>query len=169
MPNFLPDAMSSKIAGAAQPVRKEPRDDISGMLLKKQAAQALADTQNKAKAQQPPPPQTQRPQMPPAGRPPGMKKGGKVSQKEWEGSAEDEAQDKKLAKKHGMTFAKWEKSKMDVKHDKQQSMRGLKKGGGVESKGKTKGKVVKMCGGGMKSYSKGGGIESRGKTKCKLR
>ena len=86
-----------------------------------------------------------------------MKKGGKVSQKEWEGSAEDEAQDKKLAKKHGMTFDKWEKSKMDVKHDKQQSMKGLKAGG-------------------MKAYAKGGSVSSRadgcatkGKTKGKMR
>jgi hypothetical protein len=55
----------------------------------------------------------------------GMKKGGKA----WEGSAKDEAQDKKLAKKHGMTMAAWEKSKMDTKHDKQQSMKGLKHGG----------------------------------------
>lgn len=87
-----------------------------------------------------------------------FKEGGmpKMSMKEWEGSAKDKAQDKKLAKKHGMSFDKWEKSKMDVKHDKQQSMKGLKSGGtfrasanGVASKGKTKGSMVKMCGGGM--------------------
>jgi hypothetical protein len=53
----------------------------------------------------------------------------KMSEKAWEGSAEDLAQDKKLAKKHGMSFGKWEKSAMDKKHDKQQSMKGLKKGG----------------------------------------
>jgi hypothetical protein len=53
----------------------------------------------------------------------------KMSAAAWEGSAKDKAQDKKLAKKHGMSFDKWEKSKMDVKHDKQQSMKGLKKGG----------------------------------------
>ena len=49
--------------------------------------------------------------------------------KEWEGSAEDVAQDKKLAKKHGMSYEKWERSKMDEKHDKQKSMKGLRAGG----------------------------------------
>lgn len=53
----------------------------------------------------------------------------KMSEKAWEGSAKDKAQDMKLAKKHGMSFDKWEKSSMDKKHDKQQSMKGLKKGG----------------------------------------
>lgn len=73
----------------------------------------------------------------------------KMSTKEWEGSAKDEAQDKKLAKKHGMSFDKWEKSSMDVKHDKQQNMKGLKSGGSASSRadgcctrGKTKGKMV---------------------------
>lgn len=47
----------------------------------------------------------------------------------WEGSKEDVRQDKKLAKKHKMTFSDWEKSSMDKKHDKQKSMKGLKKGG----------------------------------------
>lgn len=54
------------------------------------------------------------------------KKGGEAK---WEGSKKDEAQDKKLAKKRGMSMAAWEKSEMDKKHDKQQSMKGLKKGG----------------------------------------
>jgi len=55
------------------------------------------------------------------------KKGGEA--KSWEGSAKDKAQDMKLAKKHGMSYAKWEKSEMDKKHDKQKSMKGLKTGG----------------------------------------
>jgi hypothetical protein len=53
----------------------------------------------------------------------------KMSMTKWEGSAKDLAQDKKLAKKHGMTYEKWEKSAMDKKHDMQQSTKGLKKGG----------------------------------------
>ena len=47
----------------------------------------------------------------------------------WEGSAKDESQDKKLAKKYGMSMAAWEKSKMDKKHDTQHSAKGLNKGG----------------------------------------
>jgi len=56
-------------------------------------------------------------------------KGGKVSEMEWEHSKEDLAQDKKLAKKHGMSLEKWEKSEADKKHDKQQSTKGLMCGG----------------------------------------
>jgi hypothetical protein len=60
---------------------------------------------------------------------PSRAKGGKVSKMEWEHSKKDLAEDKKLAKKHGMTLEAWEKSKLDVKHDTQQSMKGLKRGG----------------------------------------
>ena len=80
----------------------------------------------------------------------------KMSEKAWEGSAKDLSQDKKLAKKHGMSFADWEKSSMDTKHDKQQTMKGLKSGGpvgsfrssadGIAQRGKTRGQ--QFCSGG---------------------
>jgi len=59
----------------------------------------------------------------------GMKRGGKISTAEWEHSPQDLREDKKLARKHHMTFDQWEKSALDKKHDKQQSMKGLKRGG----------------------------------------
>lgn len=59
-------------------------------------------------------------------------KGGKLSMEEWEHSKKDLAEDKKLAKKHGMSLAAWEKSEADKKHDTQQSMKGLKKGGAAK-------------------------------------
>lgn len=55
------------------------------------------------------------------------KKGGKVEA--FEGTARDMAEDKKLAKKYGMTKKAYEKSEVDAKHDKQRSMKGLKMGG----------------------------------------
>jgi len=58
---------------------------------------------------------------------PNLKRGGKAVK--FEGSAKDEKQDKKLAKKHHMSMKSWESSKLDKKHDEQQSMKGLKKGG----------------------------------------
>ena len=47
----------------------------------------------------------------------------------FEGSAKDVREDKKLAKKRGMSMKEWEASDADKKHDKQKSMKGLKKGG----------------------------------------
>lgn len=70
-----------------------------------------------------------------------------------------------------------EQKRRDMKQEKDQknmesSVRGKKmaKGGGVESKGKTKGKMVKMAEGGMvgKASKRADGIASRGKTKCKV-
>lgn len=56
-----------------------------------------------------------------------MKRGGKLDHAEWEHSKKDLAEDRKLAKKHGMSLEKWEKSELDKKHDRQQSMKGLDK------------------------------------------
>lgn len=60
----------------------------------------------------------------PSGSP--YKKGGKVA---FEGTSKDAMQDTKLAKKYGMSMMAWEKSKQDKKHDEDESMTGLKKGG----------------------------------------
>jgi hypothetical protein len=58
----------------------------------------------------------------------------------FEGSAEDIREDKKLAKKHKMGYKEWEKSSMDKKHDKQKSMKGLKRGGVTTGEMKAKGR-----------------------------
>lgn len=81
-------------------------------------------------------------------------KGGKVSEMEWEHSKKDMREDKKLAKKHGMSMEAWEKSDLDKKHDKQQSVKGLKKGGSAHPDGCS----CKMCGGIMKKAD--GGVVS---------
>lgn len=79
-----------------------------------------------------------------------MAKGGKAMS--WEGSKADEAQDKKLAKKYGMSMKQWEASDKDAKHDRQKSMKGLKKGGKAAHE---KGCKCMMCGG-KAGYAKGG-------------
>jgi len=58
----------------------------------------------------------------------------------FEGSAEDIREDKKLAKTHKMGYKEWEKSSMDKKHDKQKSMKGLKRGGVTTGEMKAKGR-----------------------------
>ncbi|MCJ7808323.1 MAG: hypothetical protein MUP73_06460 [Dehalococcoidia bacterium] len=47
----------------------------------------------------------------------------------FEGSSKDMKEDKILAKKSKMSMSEYEKSPKDAKHDKQKSMKGLKKGG----------------------------------------
>lgn len=91
------------------------------------------------------------------GRPFGLKKGGKVPMEKWEHSKEDLAQDKKLAKKHHMSLADWEKSGLDKKHDKQQSMKGLKHGGSCGCKMCMGGRTAKAAGG----YASGGKSKKR--------
>lgn len=58
----------------------------------------------------------------------------------FEGSAKDVREDKKLAKKRGVSMKTWEASDADKKHDKQRSMKGLKKGGVTTTEMKTKGR-----------------------------
>jgi hypothetical protein len=102
----------------------------------------------------------------------GLKKGGMA---EFEGSAKDEEQDKKLAKKHGMSMKEWESSKMDDKHDKQESMRGLKKGGraarksggGVFTGPGYPGKVPGEVPGGRTAHA-AGGKAGKGKTNINI-
>lgn len=102
----------------------------------------------------------------------GYKKGGKT--KNWEGSKKDEAQDRMLAKKYGISMEKWEKSEKDKKHDKQQSMKGLKEGGrtakysggGVFSGESYPGKVPGATGG-RHAHAKGGKA-GKGKTNINI-
>jgi hypothetical protein len=64
-------------------------------------------------------------------------------------------QDKKLAKKHGMSMEAWEKSAMDKKHDKQHSAKGLKRGGftsldgEMQTQEKVGGRIAKRDGGSL--------------------
>jgi len=64
--------------------------------------------------------------------------GGRISRKKGgmvEGSAKDVREDKKLAKKHGMSMKNWEKSPQDEQHDAGERM--ARKSGGRTGKGKT--------------------------------
>ena len=74
------------------------------------------------------------------------------------------------AEMKGMKKGGMSRSAKDVAKD-QQSMSNIAtyaRGGGIESRGKTKGTMVKMAEGGVVKFARGGGIESRGKTKGKM-
>lgn len=100
------------------------------------------------------------------------KHGGKA----WEGSAKDEAQDKKLAKKYGMSMKEWEASSKDKKHDKQRSAKGLKSGGftsldgEMQTQEKVSGRIAKRDGGSLAGLemNKGGRAKKSGKTNINI-
>lgn len=99
------------------------------------------------------------------------KRGGKT----WEGSAKDEAQDKKLAKKYGMSMKEWEASSKDKKHDKQKSMKGLKSGGlamdgEYQGTRPTGGRIAKRDGGSLAGLemNKGGRAKRKGNGKTDI-
>ena len=100
------------------------------------------------------------------------KHGGKA----WEGSAKDEAQDKKLAKKYGMSMKEWEASSKDKKHDKQRSAKGLKSGGftsldgKMQTQEKVSGRIAKRDGGSLAGLemNKGGRAKKSGKTNINI-
>ena len=85
----------------------------------------------------------------------GMKKGGKV-------------EDSAMVGKEVSFMKKKGAPKSMIKHEEAE-MKGYAKGGGIESKGKTKGKVIKMAAGGMvgRASARADGCAQRGKTKCK--
>ena len=108
----------------------------------------------------------------PAPKPKPRKHGGNA----WEGSAKDEAQDKKLAKKYGMSMSDWEKSDKDKKHDKQHSAKGLKRGGftsldgEMQTQEKVSGRIAKRDGGSLAGLemNKGGRAKKSGKTNINI-
>ena len=92
---------------------------------------------------------------------PGMKKGGKVDTKKPNPFMEMIAKKKEKAEGESPSFQKKEGKKGEKAEMK------FAKGGGIESKGKTKGTIIRMASGGSVS-SRADGIASRGKTNCKI-
>lgn len=97
----------------------------------------------------------------------------KTGGRTWEGSAKDEAQDKKLAKKYGMSMAEWERSSKDKKHDKQRSMKGLKSGGlaldgEYQGTRPTGGRIAKKDGGSLAGLEMNKGGRAKGKAKTNI-
>jgi hypothetical protein len=158
--------------GANYPIRVPIRDADAGLPAyvsdmgvgpylreaKAAAAKAAAAQRNRAEAAAVAAGNREPMEMMPPRQTPGMiqrKKGGKVPVRQWENSAKDKAQDKKLAKKHHETFEEWEGSAADRKHDKQQSMKGLKRGGmtsldgEMQTQEKVGGRIAKRDGGGL--------------------
>jgi hypothetical protein len=99
------------------------------------------------------PPMGGAPQMPaPSGMPPAMKRGGDVKES------------KAMVKKEVDFFKKKGAPASMVKHEEAE-MKGMSRGGGVEKRGKTQGKMVKMAKGGMFTKA-ANGVAQRGKTKA---
>ena len=74
---------------------------------------------------------------------------------------------KSMIKHEAAEMGAMKKGGMPMKDGKPAFMKGMAKGGGIESKGKTKGKVIKMAAGGSVSSAsrRADGIAQRGKTK----
>ena len=89
----------------------------------------------------------------------GMKSGGMKESKAMVGK------EVAFMKKKGAPASMIKHEKAEMSAMKKGGMAKYARGGGIESKGKTKGTMIKMAAGGVVKFARGGGIESRGKTK----
>ena len=78
----------------------------------------------------------------------------------------DIVESKKMVKKEMAFMKKKGAPKSMIKHEKAEMGMKFAKGGGIESRGKTKGTVIRMAAGGSVS-ARADGIAQRGKTKFK--